>query len=347
MSNTPVSDLTAPQPTAALQRPYAAPARLPDSSWRQQLGSSLLGRFAPSAKDPMADDEDLADAEPRSRSRWPVLRALLRSPGAVAGLGVLLLIVLVALAAGHLYPGDPLDMAGQPLLTPGEDWDFPLGTDALGRDIAAGLAHGARVSLLVGVTAALVSVVIGTLIGALAGYFGGRVDRTLTWLIELFQTTPSFLLVVVVVSITQSTIGVIAVVIGLTSWDTVARLVRAEFRALLNADFVLAARTVGYSTRWIIFREVLPNALPPIIITASVIVASAILTESSLSFLGVGDPNKISWGSMIGTGRDMLRSALYLTAIPGAVLVITVFSLNLVGDALISALNPRLRGRTA
>jgi peptide/nickel transport system permease protein len=200
---------------------------------------------------------------------------------------------------------------------------------------------------LVGITAALVSVVIGTLIGALAGYFGGRIDRALTWLIELFQTTPSFLLVVVVVSITQSTVGVIAVVIGLMSWDTVARLVRAEFRALLNADFVLAARTVGYSTRWIIFREVLPNALPPIIITASVIVASAILTESSLSFLGVGDPNLISWGSMIGSGRDMLRSALYLTAIPGAVLVVTVFSLNLVGDALISALNPRLRGRTA
>jgi peptide/nickel transport system permease protein len=332
--------------SAPISRPRPTPVNLPDSSWRQQLGSSLLGRFAATGKT-LEDQPDDPSSEFHAHDRWPVLRALLRSPGAVVGIGVLLLIVLVALAAGHLYPGDPLDMAGQPLLAPGEDWAFPLGTDALGRDIAAGLAHGARVSLLVGITAALVSVVIGTLIGALAGYFGGRIDRALTWLIELFQTTPSFLLVVVVVSITQSTVGVIAVVIGLTSWDTVARLVRAEFRALLNADFVLAARTVGYSTRWIIFREVLPNALPPIIITASVIVASAILTESSLSFLGVGDPNLISWGSMIGSGRDMLRSALYLTAIPGAVLVVTVFSLNLVGDALISALNPRLRGRTA
>lgn len=328
------------------------PQALPDAAltaqpaWRQQLAASLLGRFAPGSPESVPDAALASEALPHAHSRWPVAHALLRSAGAVAGIAVLLLIVLVAVGAGFLYPGDPLDMAAQPLLAPGEDWQFPLGTDALGRDIAAGLAHGARVSLLVGVTAALVSVVVGTLVGALAGYFGGRIDRGLTWLIELFQTTPSFLLVVVVVSITQSTIGVIAVVIGLTSWDTVARLVRAEFRALLNADFVLAARTVGYSTRWIIFREVLPNALPPIIITASVIVASAILTESSLSFLGVGDPNTVSWGSMIGTGREMLRSALYLTAIPGAALVITVFSLNLLGDALISALNPRLRGRT-
>lgn len=305
----------------------------------------MLGRFAPKGGEPALDETDEQARAPQRG--WPVARALLGSPGAVVGIIVLSLIVLVALTAGHLYPGDPLDMAGQPLLAPGEDWQFPLGTDALGRDIAAGLAHGAQVSLLVGVTAALVSVVLGTMMGAAAGYFGGRVDGTLTWLIEIFQTTPSFLLVVVVVSITQSTVGIIAVVIGLTSWDTVARLVRAEFRALLNADFVLAARTVGYSTRWIIFREVLPNALPSIIITASVIVASAILTESSLSFLGVGDPNRISWGSMIGSGRDMLRSALYLTAIPGAALVTTVFCLNMVGDALISALNPRLRGRAA
>lgn len=312
------------------------------SGWRQQLTASLLGRLVPG---PTVVDQGL-EVPPNHREPWPVTRALLRAPGAVGGLLVLSLIVLMALAAGYLFPGDPLDMVAPPLLPPGEDWQFPLGTDALGRDLAAGIVHGARVSLLVGVTAAVVSVLIGTLVGALAGYYGGRVDRVLTWLIELFQTTPSFLLVVVVVSITQSTIGIIAVVIGLTSWDTVARLVRAEFRALLSADFVLAARSVGYSTRWIIFREVLPNAVPPIIITASVIVASAILTESSLSFLGVGDPNVVSWGSMIGTGRDLLRSALYLTAVPGLALVITVFSLNLVGDALISALNPRLRGRT-
>lgn len=301
------------------------------SPWRGQLAGLLIGRRR---------NADLQDS-----ARWPVLGALLRDPGAVAGLLVLGVVVGVALCAGLLYPGDPLDMAGAPLLAPGVDPAFPLGTDNLGRDIAAGIAHGARVSLTVGLVAAAVSVLVGTLVGAVAGYCGGKVDRALCWLIELFQTTPSFLLVVVIVSITQSTLGVIAVVIGLTAWDTVARLVRAEFRALLAAEFVLAARSVGYGPWRIILREVLPNALAPIIVTASVIVASAILMEASLSFLGVGDANKVSWGSMIGNGRDLLRSALYLTALPGLALVASVFALNLVGDALIAALNPRLRGR--
>lgn len=301
------------------------------SPWRGQLAGLWLGGRRAAGQGTSAG--------------WPVLGALLRDPGAVVGLLVLALVLALALGAGWLYPGDPLDMVGAPLLAPGMDPAFPLGTDNLGRDIAAGIAHGARVSLTVGLVAASVSVLVGTLIGALAGYYGGKVDRALSWLIELFQTTPSFLLVVVIVSITQSTLAVIAVVIGLTAWDTVARLVRAEFRALLAAEFVLAARSVGYGPWRIILREVLPNALAPIIVTASVIVASAILMEASLSFLGVGDPNKVSWGSMIGNGRDLLRGALYLTALPGLALVASVFALNLVGDALITALNPRLRGR--
>lgn len=315
------------------------------SRWRGLLQENLLGRLV-SRKTTAAEQLAPTYLAPPVRG-WPVLSALLRSPEALVGFSLLLVILLVALFAGHFYPGDPLDIVAQPLLRPGEDWAYPLGTDFLGRDLAAGIAHGARVSLLVGLTAASVSVLVGTLIGACAGYFGGRVDRVLTWLIEIFQTTPSFLLVVVIVSITQSTLEVIAIVIGLTSWDTVARLVRAEFRSLLAADFVLAAKSIGYGHRWIIFREILPNALPPIIVTASVIVAGAILMESSLSFLGVGDPNKVSWGSMIGSGRDMLRIAWYLTAIPGIALIVAVFSLNLIGDALITALNPRLRGRVA
>ncbi|MDY0747666.1 ABC transporter permease [Paucibacter sp. R3-3] len=258
---------------------------------------------------------------------------------------LLLAFVGVALAADWIRPGDPLDIVAAPLLRPFTDPAYPLGTDQLGRDIAAGLVHGARVSLLVGLTAAGVGVSLGTLIGATAGYFGGRVDAVLNWLIEIFQTTPSFLLVVVIVSITQSSLEVIAVVIGLTTWETVARLIRAQFRALLSSDFVFAARSIGFGHRWIIVREILPNALPPVVVTASVMVASAILMESSLAFLGVGDPNKVSWGSMIGGGRDMLRSAWYLTVIPGLALVTTVFSLNLIGDALIEAMNPRLRGR--
>ncbi len=310
------------------------------SPWRSQLAGLWLG----------SRGRVRSDAAPHLAGhslgrRWPALVSLARDPAALVGSLVLLLVVAAAFGAGFIFPGDPLDMAGAPLLAPGEDPALLLGTDSLGRNIAAGIVHGARVSLTVGLVAATVSVVVGTLIGALAGYYGGKVDRVLGWLIELFQTTPSFLLVVVIVSISQSTLEVIAVVIGLTSWDTVARLVRAEFRALLAAEFVLAARSVGYGPLRIILREVLPNALAPIIVTASVIVASAILMESSLAFLGVGDPNRVSWGSMIGNGRDMLRSALYLTALPGLALVATVFALNLVGDALITALNPRLRGR--
>ncbi len=317
----------------------------PRTPWRQQLRGSVLGARPAPATETTGPPDRPASPLPRFAQRWPVVDALRRNPAAIAGVAVLLLIVGIAVFADALCPGDPLDIVAEPLIRPFTDRDHALGTDALGRDIAAGLAHGARVSLWVGLTAAGVGTAIGTLIGAAAGYFGGRVDKALTWLIEIFQTTPAFLLVVVIVSIVQPSIETIAVVIGLTSWDTVARLVRAQFRALVGSDFVLAARSIGFGHGWIVFREILPNALPPIVVTASVMVAGAVLMESSLSFLGVGDPNKVSWGTMIGAGRDMLRSAPYLTVLPGFALVAMVFGLNLVGDALIDATNPRLRRR--
>jgi len=286
-----------------------------------------------------------------ARSAWsgrPAVRALRSyalNPTAMAGTTLLLLIVLLALAAPTLYPGDPLDMVAQPLLWPGQDPQYWLGTDSLGRDLMAGIAHGARASLLIGVTAAAIGLCIGTVIGACAGYFGGWTDAVLGRLMELFQATPSFLFMIVVVSIAPPTIGIISLSIGLTSWTTVARLARAEFRSLKQRDFVLAARSLGYGNGRIIFREILPNALPPIIVTTSVMVATAILMESALSFLGLGDPNRVSWGSLIGSGRDMLRTAWYLTAIPGSAIIVAVLSLNLVGDGLNEALNPRLRSR--
>jgi peptide/nickel transport system permease protein len=287
-----------------------------------------------------------ASARPARAPGWQALRLYLHNPAAMSGTLLLLLIVGAALAAPWLYPGDPLDMVAQPLLWPGQDGQYWLGTDSLGRDLAAGVVHGARASLLIGVAAAAIGLTIGTVIGACAGYFGGRIDGALGRLMELFQATPSFLLIIVVVSIAPPTIGVIALTIGATSWTTVARLVRAEFRTLKQRDFVLAARSLGYSNAHIIVREILPNALPPIIVTTSVMVATAILMESALSFLGLGDPNRVSWGSLIGSGRDMLRTAWYLTAIPGTAIIVAVLSLNLVGDGLNEALNPRLRSRT-
>lgn len=274
----------------------------------------------------------------------PQLHAFLRNPSGVAGLLLLLGMALMALSASFFFPGDPLEMVAQPLLRPGQDASFPLGSDSLGRDVVAGLVHGSRISLLIGFSAVSISLVIGTLVGTLAGYYGGRIDDLLVRITELFQTVPTFLLVIVLVAIGSPSAALISLSIGVASWPTIARLVRAEFRSLREADFVMAARSLGYSNARIILHEILPNALPPIIVTTSVMVATAILLESALAFLGLGDPNRVSWGSMIGAGREMLRTAWYLTAFPGAMIVAAVLSLNLVGDALNDALNPRLRG---
>ncbi|KGD86799.1 ABC transporter permease [Achromobacter sp. RTa] len=278
----------------------------------------------------------------RPHSRQGALRRLLANPAAAMGAILLLLILLAAATAPWFFPHDPLDMVGPPILWPGQDPEFWLGTDTMGRDIASGLAHGARVSLTVGVTAALLSLAIGIAVGAAAGYAGGWTDAVLMRITELLQTIPSFLLVVVIVAIGRPSVAVIALSIGAASWPVVARLVRAEFRALREAEFVQAARSIGFSHFRIAFLEILPNALPPVIVTTSVLVANAILIESALSFMNMGDPNAVSWGSMIGDAREMLRTAWYLAALPGLSIVLTVLSLNLLGDALNDAFNPRL-----
>jgi peptide/nickel transport system permease protein len=283
----------------------------------------------------------LTDVGSRTIRRDRKLRAFLRNPTFVAGVVILSFFVLLALFADLLFPGDPLDMVGPPVLWPGQDAEFPLGTDSLGRDVLSGLVHGARASLLVGVAAAAIGLAIGMVVGALAGFFGGRVDSLLMRVVELFQTTPTFLLVVVIVAIGEPTVRVIALAIGLASWPTVARLVRAQFRSLREADFVMAARSLGYSNVRIIVQEILPNALPPVIVAASVMIANAILTEAGLSFLNMRDPNLVSWGGMIGAGRDLLRTAWFLTALPGVAIALAVLSLNLVGDGLNEILNPR------
>lgn len=279
---------------------------------------------------------------PSAPLRRGALGRLLANPAAVAGALLLLLILLAAATAPWIFPHDPLDMVGPPILWPGQDHAFWLGTDTMGRDVAAGLAHGARVSLTVGVTAALLSLVIGIAIGAAAGYFGGWVDVALMRVTELLQTIPAFLLVVVIVAIARPSVTVIALSIGVASWPVVARLVRAEFRTLRESEFVQAARSLGFSHARIALLEILPNALPPVIVTTSVLVANAILMESALSFMNMGDPNAVSWGSMIGDAREMLRTAWYLAALPGVSIILTVLSLNLLGDALNDAFNPRL-----
>jgi peptide/nickel transport system permease protein len=278
-------------------------------------------------------------------SRRRALSAFLANPAAILGLVILLTLLVGALAAPLVFPDDPLSIVGRPLQWPGQTLSFPLGTDSLGRNVAAELLYGARITLSIGLIATVVCLGIGILIGALAGYFGGLVDDALVRLIEVFQTIPAFILLIVLVAIAEPSIPAITIAIGVVSWPPVARLVRAEFRSLREKDFVLAARALGYGHRRIIFAEILPNALPPVIVMASVTIATAILMESALSFMGLGDPNVVSWGSMIGAGRQFLRTAWYLCAIPGLAIVIAVFALNLVGDGLNEALNPRLNKR--
>ena len=229
-------------------------------------------------------------------------------------------------------------MRGGPFMPPGE-MDFLLGSDSLGRDVAAGIAYGARVSLLIGAVSTAVAVLVGITLGAVAGYAGGMVDDAIMRFTEFFQTVPSFLLAVVLVAIFSPSLSSIVAAIAIVSWPPVARVIRAEFLSLRSREFVQAAEVLGRSRSAIVFCEILPNALSPIIVLASLMV------ESGLSFLGLGDPNLISWGFMIGAGRSVIRIAWWMSVFPGLAIFLTVLALNLVGEGLSDALNPRLARR--
>jgi peptide/nickel transport system permease protein len=273
-----------------------------------------------------------------SRDFW---KAFARNRGAVVGLAILALVVLAAVFANLIYPQSPWDMAAMPFQPPLSD-DALLGSDTLGRDIAAGIVHGARVSLLIGLSSTAVALLIGVTLGAIAGYHGGVVDDAIMRFTELFQTIPNFVLAVVLVAIFTPSIANITMAIAVVSWPPLARLARGEFMALRSREFVQAAITTGQGTGTVILRQILPNSLSPIIVSASLTVATAILLESSLSFLGLGDPNVMSWGYMIGAARTVIRQAWWMSFFPGIAILLTVLALNLVGEGLNDALNPKL-----
>jgi len=266
-----------------------------------------------------------------------------KNPAAVGGLVVVFLIVLLALVGPYVYDVDPFDMVARPHLPPGGE--YPLGTDVSGRDILAGIIHGAPVSLLIGVIASVCATVIGVAFGAVAGYYGGFIDDALMRTTEFFLTIPSFILAVVIVAIFSPTVVTITAAIAVVSWPSVARLVRGEFIAQRSREYVQACRALGMKDWEIILMQILPNAAAPVIVVSTLMVATAILTESGLSFLGLGDPNHISWGYMIGVARTALRVAWWMTAIPGLMIVIAVIAINLAGEGLNDALNPKLRQR--
>jgi peptide/nickel transport system permease protein len=266
-----------------------------------------------------------------------------KNKAGVLGLILLLLVLLTAIFGPMLYSVNPFELLGRKFTPPGEK--FFLGTDYLGRDVLAGIIQGSRTSLLVGIMAAGMMMTIGIFFGALAGYYGGLLDEVLMRLTEFFQVLPSFILAMVVVTLFKPTLWTIILAISISMWTGTARILRAEFMSIRERDFVTASRALGSKNRRIIFREILPNALPPMIVNASLMVGVAILFEAGLSFLGLADPNIMSWGYMIGSSRTYLRQAWWTVTFPGMAIFVTVLSLSLVGDWLNDFLNPKNRGK--
>jgi peptide/nickel transport system permease protein len=284
-----------------------------------------------------------AVAGPASARPETVWRRYRKHRGGVAGVLVVMALTGAALLAPALAPDDPFALGDAALMAPSVR--HPMGTDHLGRDMLSGVLWGLRVSLVVGLGSALISVVQGIVIGGLAGYFGGRLDNLLMRATDAFMVLPTFFLILLVVSVFGASIWTLTALIGMTNWPPIARLVRAEFLSLREREFTLAARTLGAGHVTIMLRHVLPNALPVVIPTLSLRTAGAIITEASLSFLGVGDPNVVSLGQMLMYALQFMRMAWWTAAFPGLAIFVIVLALNLVGDGLNDALNPRLRQR--
>jgi len=262
--------------------------------------------------------------------------------GLLAG-GILVVIALIAVLAPWLVAGDPMAMTATPLVPPLATADLPLGSDQLGRDLLHELIFGARISLGIGGLAAITALSIGIIIGTLAGFLGGWCDEALMRLTEAFQTVPTFLLSLALVSLLGPSFSSIVIAIAISSWPATARLTRGEILSLRQRDFVAGCRILGMHPLRIAFTQVLPNALAPVISLIGVLVASAILIESALAFLGLGDPNQISWGAMVANGRALLRSAPHVVIVPGSAIAVTVLCVTLVGDWLSARLH-QIRG---
>lgn len=291
---------------------------------------------------------ELPVTDPRWDARpWmPTVRAFGRSRLAVAALAVVVLLYLVAILAPTLAPFDPA--AQGPL---DQRWSppsalHPLGTDHLARDVLSRLIHGARVSLSVGLVAVAISATLGTLMGAVAGYLGGWVDTVLMRLVDVVVAFPRLVLLIAVVALFQPSLVLVMVVVGLTEWPATARLVRGQVLTVREAEFVQAARALGFRRARILFRHVIPNALGPVIVAATLGVGHVIVLEAGLSFLGLGvRPPTASWGSMVADGLRSLETAWWVATFPGLAIVLAVVAFNVLGDGLRAALDPRGRER--
>ena len=290
----------------------------------------------------MSENEEIE--EPTIKPVKEIFQTFFKSYSAVTGLIILIGIAVMGFIGPLFYPTDPFDMVWMPFSPPGAD-GFLLGTDYLGRDILSQIINGARVSIAIGFSAALVSCFIGVGIGSFAGFYGGWVEETLMRITEFFQVLPTLLFAMVIVALFGSSVLSITLAIGAVSWASVARITRSEFLRIKELDFVLASRSSGSNNMALIFRVILPNAAAPIIVQSALLVGAAITFEAGLAFLGLSDPNVISWGQVIGSNRVYILDATYTVTFPGIAIFITVLAISLVGDGLNDALNPKLRSR--
>jgi peptide/nickel transport system permease protein len=273
---------------------------------------------------------------------WPRLK---RNRLAMAGLSVVLLLFAISIFAPFIAPYHPNEINAWHVLSP-PSWQHWLGTDELGRDLFSRVLFGARISLKVGFVAIGIAVLLGSLVGLLAGYYGGWVDTILMRFVDIMLCFPAFFLILAIITFLEPSIWYIMAVIGLTGWMGVARLVRAEVLSIREMDYILAARCIGCSDLRIMLRHIMPNALSPVLVAATLGVAGAILTESALSFLGIGvQPPTPSWGNILTSGKDYIEFAWWLSLFPGLAILITVLAYNLLGEGIRDALDPRTSGK--
>lgn len=283
----------------------------------------------------------------RAAARSRVYRKLVRHPMTIVGGLILLVVFGSAVLAPLVAPHDPAKQSLIRRFTPpywakGGDLRFALGTDQVGRDILSRIIHGARISLLVGVSAVAVSLVVGVTLGLFSGFLGGRVDTVVMTVVDVTLSFPQLLLALAFVAVLGPGLGNIILVLGLTGWERYARVVRAEVLVLREKDFVEAARAIGAGPTRMLWRHLLPNTFSSIIVMSTLQVAQAILQEAALSFLGLGTGSAYpSWGQMIALGRDFVTVAWWLPTFPGLAILLTVLAINLVGDRLRDALDPR------
>lgn len=274
---------------------------------------------------------------------WKRIRGLVAASGQLrVGLVLFALVLLVVLFAPQLAPFDPYDLGDDLLVPPGPAGHL-LGTTNMGQDILSMLIYGSRASLAIGIVAAAISGVIGTLVGAVAGFYGGKLDKVISEVINVFLMIPSFFLVLIIVAMFGSSMVNVMFVIGLTSWPSNARMMRVQAMSIKERTFVKSAVAMGESKRQILFKYIIPNGLFPVIANTTMGVAKAILTEASLSFLGLGDPNVVSWGQMIFDGKQYLTSGWWMSTFAGLCIMLIVMIFYLIGDGLNYALNPKMK----